>query len=82
MIALKINENLAKLPVIINKRSPTKGRRHLYMESSTGTFHRDCVLVSFCECRRHYSSWEVSHKSQSSPPTVLYKAHKAMGHVP
>ena len=38
-------------PII--KRSPTKGRRHLYMESSTGTFHRDCVLASFHECRRH-----------------------------
>ena len=23
------------------------------MENSTGTFHRDCVLMSFCECRRH-----------------------------
>ena len=52
---------------IIIKRSPTKGQRHLYMESSTGTFHRDCVLASFCECRRHYSSWGVSRESQSSP---------------
>ena len=25
----------------------------------TGTFHRDCVLASFCKCRRHYSSWEL-----------------------
>ena len=37
------------------------------MKSSTGTFHRDCVLMSFCECRRHYSSWGVSRESQSSP---------------
>ena len=37
------------------------------MENSTGTFHRDCVLKSFCECRRHYSSWGVSRESQSSP---------------
>ena len=37
------------------------------MESSTGTFHRDCVLASFRECRRHCSSWEVSRESQSSP---------------
>ena len=51
----------------LTKRSPTQGRRHLHMESFTGTFHRDCVLASFHECRRHYSSWEVSRESQSSP---------------
>ena len=26
---------------------------YIYMVSSTGTFHRDCVLASFHKCRRH-----------------------------
>ena len=53
--------------LILIKRSPTMRVEDTYMESSTGTFHRDCVLASFCECRRHYSSWGVSRESQSSP---------------
>ena len=53
------------------KRSTTEGQRHLHMESSTGTFHRGCVLTSFRKCRRHYSSWEVSRESQSSPLRIF-----------
>ena len=51
-----------------DKRPPTQGGRHLYVY---GQFNRDFPQIlctwSFHECRRHYSSWEVSRESQSSP---------------
>ena len=45
----------------------------LGVEQTHGRFYRDFPHVqilctwSFRECRRHYSSWEVSRESQSSP---------------
>ena len=47
------------------KRSPTRGRTH-YSQLYRDFPQRLCTW-SFCECRRHYSSWEVSRESQSSP---------------
>ena len=54
--------------ILINKKGhPLRVEdTYIYGELYTGTFHRDCVLASFCECRRHYSSWGVSRESQSS----------------
>ena len=47
------------------KKVPTWGRTH------HSQFYRDfpqrLCNWSFCKCRRHYSSWEVSRESQSSP---------------
>ena len=63
-------ENIQTIALNLTKYSKTSlhvNKKVIYMESSTGTFHRDCVLMSFCECRRHYSSWGVSRESQSSP---------------
>ena len=57
------NDGYGWLKKKIKKGSPTRGR--------TGWLYRDFPQIlctwSFRECRRHYSSWEVSRESQSSP---------------
>ena len=56
----------------MKKKKKKKKKGHpLGFEQTHGRLYRDFPQVlctwSFRECRRHYSSWEVSRESQSSP---------------
>ena len=69
-IVMMVMGGLVEGGLELKKKKKKKG--HPFgVEQTHGRLYRDFPQIlctwSFRECRRHYSSWEVSRESQSSP---------------